>query len=58
MSFAELLAEVKNLSPGGKDALRSFLAGDFLAAVSVPIHAVSLRVGVVSVTAAIFADDL
>jgi len=30
MSFAELLAEVKNLSPSEKDALRSFLAGDLL----------------------------
>ena len=30
MSFAELLAEVKNLSPSEKDALRSFLAEDLL----------------------------
>jgi hypothetical protein len=30
MSFAELLAEVKNLSPSEKEALRSFLAGDLL----------------------------
>jgi len=30
MGFAELLAEVKNLSPSEKDALRSFLAGDLL----------------------------
>jgi hypothetical protein len=30
MSFAELLAEVKNLSPSEKDVLRSFLAGDLL----------------------------
>ena len=30
MSFAELLAEVRNLSPSEKDALRSFLAGDLL----------------------------
>jgi hypothetical protein len=30
MSFAELLAEVKNLSQSEKEALRSFLAGDLL----------------------------
>jgi hypothetical protein len=30
MSFAELLAEVKNLTPSEKDALRTFLAGDLL----------------------------
>ena len=30
MSFAELLAEVKNLSPSEKEALRSFLAEDLL----------------------------
>ena len=30
MSFAQLLAEVKNLSPSEKEALRSFLAGDLL----------------------------
>ena len=30
MSFAELLAEVKNLSQSEKEALRSFLAEDLL----------------------------
>ena len=30
MSFIEVLAEVKNLSPSEKDALRSYLAGDLL----------------------------
>jgi hypothetical protein len=30
MSFAEILEEVKNLSPGEKAALRRFLAGDLL----------------------------
>ena len=30
MSFAELLEEVKNLSPSEKAALRSFLADDLL----------------------------
>ena len=30
MSFAELLAEIKNLSPSEKAALRSFLSDDLL----------------------------
>jgi len=30
MSFAEILEEVKNLSPGEKAALRSFLVDDLL----------------------------